>query len=658
MEKSDSHQAIQPLTPQFEKCIRANPLLNIDTFIIPSPYIKNPLIRKDYGYSYIWLEEGEILGYMITYSAPGSQEYLIYKIVSSPYGRGRGIGTAFISHLAASVPENSNIYLYVWAKQQDTVDFFQQQGFVSGESIVYQNLVYFLMSASSAAILNSLRQSAGKKAHSLIDEIGRTRHDARKILSSLNAMVNALAPENAGRIIEDISRESLTLVNMLNLYRDSVNLDHEVNLRDLIFERVVPYVDTAQQEVELVLRLSAVNPVVMGNWLNIGRALVNLVSNAIDAMAETSRKSRLEITLKDNPFPALHIADNGPGISKERMKPDSSGRPAFVGKSTKEQGKGEGLGTVQVWNTFGSERLTVKSTPGKGTEWIIRFERSVRVGGGVYPAFQRQFHEFRKLRLEKPLTPQTSRTDVITAIWQMRKQELFMFDLLDQFSRRHNIRDLYRIILSYFQNVIDDEELKSHIRNWNPEHNVFKTWLSVTARRVQRRRLELENAVDLSLYRAALLRSYGQYQDKVIIFTLNPYSGEFLATSRKLAEHLDFVPYLGGDREAVLRGEFVGDMNNDTNPIYLGLWAVNSLSDLPVKLALLQKGAQCLLDMGLHPEKRLAFYQSTHVRCSQDINADASTTLQEFVRFSAEQLIQQFTRESEDELQGYITALD
>ena len=29
-----------------------------------------------------------------------------------------------------------------------------------------------------------------------------------------------------------------------------------------------------------------------------------------------------------------------------------------------------------------------------------------------------------------------------------------------------------------------------------------------------------------------------------MIFTLDPESGEFFATDRKFAEHLDFVPYL------------------------------------------------------------------------------------------------------------------
>ena len=38
--------AIVPLSPEIEERIRNSPLLNIDTFIIPSPYIKDSTAKK------------------------------------------------------------------------------------------------------------------------------------------------------------------------------------------------------------------------------------------------------------------------------------------------------------------------------------------------------------------------------------------------------------------------------------------------------------------------------------------------------------------------------------------------------------------------------------------------------------------------------------
>ena len=415
---------ILPLTSEIEERIIRNPLLNIDTFIIPSPYIKDPSARKDNEHSYVWNEEGEILGYLLCYVSGDGSEYLIYKLVTSPFGRGRGIGTAFIEQLASDVPADSRIYLYIWEKQGETVDFFRNKGFEAHESIVYQNMVYHRLEAPRSIILE--RAGAEKKSTPAADEIGRTRHDARKTLRSLTAMVNALAPENAGRIIEDINRETTTLVNMFNTYRDSMAMGHDVNLRDLVLERLVPYVESSELKVELVLKLAAPNPVVLGHWLNISRALVNLASNALDAMSETGRPPILRISIRDEDEQVvLRFSDNGIGISTELMERGEDGRPAFIGNSTKGHGKGEGIGTAQVWSTFGADRIHVESVPGEGTNWTIRFDRSAQGLTRRFATLQRRFYELQGLQKEIPLGPETSRKDVTTAIWRTETTRTF-----------------------------------------------------------------------------------------------------------------------------------------------------------------------------------------------------------------------------------------
>ena len=136
------------LTPQTEKRIRRNPLLNIDTFIIPSPYINDLELEKDYSFSYVCQVEGEILGYILVYSDRQKKNFHIYKLVTSPFGRSMGIGSGFIEHLARNIPENSTVYLYVWEKQTDTIEFFRNKGFSAGDQIVYRNLVYYYLSAN------------------------------------------------------------------------------------------------------------------------------------------------------------------------------------------------------------------------------------------------------------------------------------------------------------------------------------------------------------------------------------------------------------------------------------------------------------------------------------------------------------------------------
>jgi len=650
--------AIQVLTEENERRIHDNPLLNIDTFIIPSPFIFNSSATKDYTHSYTWMEEGEILGYLLTYASPNHAEYLIYKLVTSPYGRGRGIGSAFIENLAREVSEESYIYLYVWEKQHDTVEFFRHKGFEVEDSIVYRNMIYHRLGAISKGLLKEMGKTSRKAPAA--DEIGRTRHDARKTLSSLMAMVNALDPANAGRIIEDINRETTTLVNMLNMYRDSMSMSHEVNLQDLILERLVPYVNASQEEIELTINLSVQKPVVLGHWLNISRALVNLASNSIDAMADTEEPSRIQISLyeDENDFVKLRIADNGSGIPPELLERNPDGRPAFIGRSTKADGKGEGLGTTQVWSCFGSDRIDIRSEVGRGTEWTIKFERSVFGLTVRFSSLQRRFFELQGLEDETRISNMSTRTEIVSAIWRVRKKEIFLFELLERFSHNHNIRDLYRVILRYFHGNMSLNEFEERVKEWEGVHQALNAWLSTTAKRIQRSREVLSAHVDMKNYRDALFKSYGQSIDKVIIFTLNPQEKTFLATDRKLAEHLDLVPYLGGDKDMMLRGEFVGDVNIDSSPIYLGVWSVDSDEDLRKKLILLQRGSQAILDFGIHPTKRLALYQSTYIRHTRDIDSDASSTFGEFATLSLVELERRFARAAESEMQEFMAALD
>jgi len=77
-----------------------------------------------------------------------------------------------------------------------------------------------------------------------------------------------------------------------------------------------------------------------------------------------------------------------------------------------------------------------------------------------------------------------------------------------------------------------------------------------------------------------------------------------------------------------------------------------------MKLELLREGARAILDFGIHPNKRLALYQSTYIRYHLDIDSDASCTFGEFAELTPEELKKRFVREAEDEMQGFLAALD
>ncbi|NQT59307.1 MAG: GNAT family N-acetyltransferase [Bacteroidetes bacterium] len=649
---------IQKLTPETVIRINRSPLLNIDTFIIPSPYIKDAGIMPDYEHSYYWGEEGEILGYIQVYSDAEKTNFHIYKIVTSPFGRGRGIGTTFIEHLADNIPPESTVYLYLWEKQPDTLEYFKNKGFTLGETIVYRNLIYYHLSATPKDLLKPFGVEK-TITDAKNDDIGKARHDARKTIRFLSHMVDSLSNANSGKIIEDINRETTTLVNILNRFRDTIDRIHEVNLRDLILERIIPYVEASSVSCRLHFSLDSDTSVVLGYYVNFSRALVNVVSNSLDAIREKGEKGVLHIDLRDkNDRVVLRIKDNGIGMSEDMLKPGADGIPSFVGKSTKGRRAGEGLGSMQIYSAFGKENIDIKSSPGNGAVWTINFDRPPKgASEKLYAQLERRFNEFQNLIEVNKISKHTPRNTVIAYIWQIRKMELFIFDLILQFSMDHNIRTIYRMILSYLRGNMNEDELNKEIESFRGDHTRIQQWLFKTACEMKGRMALLNEVVALRKYRGPLFRSYGQAIDNVIIFTMNPETGKFLATDRKLAEHLDFAPYLGENKEVLLRGEFVGDLNNHQQAITLGVWSILSEEDLHEKLLLIQKGAVRMMAMGVHKKKKLSFYQTTYVRSHRDINPDISTTFGEIAHMKEENL-KKFTRYADTDLDGFLMIQD
>ncbi len=653
----DRYHHIRPLTQEIEDQVLQNPLLNIDTFIIPSPYIQDPEITKDREYSAVWIDEGEILGYMVVYSDIQKKNFLIYKIVTSPFGRGRGIGTRFIENLARKIPEKSRVYVYIWEKQVDTVEFFHSKGFLSDDPIVYRNLIYNHLYAEKEEILiHSSRE--GKDFQKADEEIGKTRHDARKILRLMSSMVDMLSVDNGDRIIEDINRETTTLINMLNSFRDSMQIVHKVNLQEVILDRIVPYIEASTIPCELHLKLSSRMPMVPGYFMDIGRALINMVSNSLESISETGRRGVIEISIsRKEDMVHLMLKDNGEGIPPEKLKTNSEGIPAFVGVTTKGKKTGEGLGTRQIYSTFGAENIKVESVVGEGTVWHISLAKVSGTLDKWYIQMSRRLNEFKQLWEEPVDNRDAGRTDYIASIWQLRKMEIFLFDLILKFSKFHNIRFIYRTILSYLQGRIEYTDLKNEVDEYRCDYDMMREWLLEISEAIKEKRDKLFSTIDRQDFLGALFKSYGQALENVIIFTMNPETGNFLATDRKLAEHLDFVPYLNSEKNECLRGEFIGDINNDNQPIFLGVWSIESHEDLIRKLKLIRKGARKLIEMGIHKDKKLSLYQTTYVRHSEDINTDISCTFEEMANCSDE-CLQGYIRQADDEFQNFFSAAD
>ena len=127
-----------------------------------------------------------------------------------------------------------------------------------------------------------------------------------------------------------------------------------------------------QDNIELRNELAPGSPVIMGNIGKLQQVLMNLLSNARDAMESSPERVISVQACTENGNVLVNLSDTGCGIEADKL------RRIFVsGYTTKPVGKGSGMGLnlvrkmVQEMNG----RIRVESEPGKGTTFRLEFPR-------------------------------------------------------------------------------------------------------------------------------------------------------------------------------------------------------------------------------------------------------------------------------------------
>ncbi|MCX7766186.1 MAG: ATP-binding protein [Candidatus Sumerlaeia bacterium] len=125
----------------------------------------------------------------------------------------------------------------------------------------------------------------------------------------------------------------------------------------------------ANENIELVLNLDETLPIVLLDPVRIYDAILNLVTNAIEATARVGN----QVAIKTRFFAGenaleIEVADNGPGI------PDNIRNKIFEPFFSTKGAKGTGLGLAIVKKTVEEHQGTIRclSSEGKGTSFIIR----------------------------------------------------------------------------------------------------------------------------------------------------------------------------------------------------------------------------------------------------------------------------------------------
>jgi len=176
------------------------------------------------------------------------------------------------------------------------------------------------------------------------------------------------------RSVTAIHSRSSGLLDFVQAYRSFAKLPPPV-LTPLevvpLLERVRTLLsqDTDEKRITLTLFCSEAGLSIRADAQQIEQVLINLLRNAVEALAETTApRIELRAARNDQGNVLLQVIDNGPGIAPEHL--DSIFVPFFT---TKRNGTGVGLSVSRQIMQANRGSISVRSAPGEGCVFTLQF---------------------------------------------------------------------------------------------------------------------------------------------------------------------------------------------------------------------------------------------------------------------------------------------
>ena len=218
------------------------------------------------------------------------------------------------------------------------------------------------------------------------DFVSMVSHEVRSPMNSLLMQLKIILDGLAGDVTEKqkeiLQRASEKILNLNNLVSELLDLSkiesgliaHEkeqVDISKLLSEQYAfhtPY--AAEKNINIHLDLAEDLPLLFANRWNMEEVFANLITNAIKYSPEDSS---IAVTASlENDYMKVEVSDNGFGIDEEYLEQIFT--RFFRVKDEKSrtiQGTGLGLSIVKSIIESHHGKISVKSTPGKGTTFIV-----------------------------------------------------------------------------------------------------------------------------------------------------------------------------------------------------------------------------------------------------------------------------------------------
>jgi PAS domain S-box-containing protein len=230
-----------------------------------------------------------------------------------------------------------------------------------------------------------------EKLESLGRLAGGVAHDMNNVLAAILALASAnqdaQPPGSPARdafktITQAAVRGGKMVKSLLSFARQRPAEEREVDLNAILREEVSLLERTTLSKVRLELDLSPGLRPIRGDVVALTNAFMNLWVNAVDAMPDQGRILLRTRNLEDGRVEVL-VQDTGCGMTRSVL--ERAQDPFFT---TKEEGKGTGLGLALVYSTVKAHRgqVEILSEPGRGTSVRLLFPASAPAAPAAPPA--------------------------------------------------------------------------------------------------------------------------------------------------------------------------------------------------------------------------------------------------------------------------------
>lgn len=210
-----------------------------------------------------------------------------------------------------------------------------------GEIVERQDAEFALKRAQDDLIQAEKLSALGKMSAGISHELNQPLMAIQSFAENAGTFIERgrtdAASQNLSRIADVARRMGRIIRNFRTFARQEIEPAAKVDLGQVVHGAVdLSEARLSRDSVTLDVNLPAHQVWVQGGDVRLQQVLLNLMSNAIDAMAGTEDR-RLTITVTDHDRVLLEVRDTGPGIND----PDKIFEPFY---STKSIGEAEGIG--------------------------------------------------------------------------------------------------------------------------------------------------------------------------------------------------------------------------------------------------------------------------------------------------------------------------